>query len=434
MNMPPVPDPHSDNGRFPVARRGYDREAVDHFVRATQAQIAQLLAQYDSLIAYNHELRQALDEAHARASHADFSGLGARVQEILHIAEEQATDVTRGAIQEADRLSAQRQAEIDELRQSAYADLAEMRDAQRAEMDGLREQVERDAAQLTERARAEAEQLLASARLQAGAVRAEAEAAATGMRKAASFESQEHLAAAERDSAALRQAAADQRERVMAELKEAQESANRAIQAMLAEATELQRAADEHLTVETEQAAKLRDEALAEAERIKVGAGGDSDEIIDRARHHAAIIDDRARQELALRRRQMRDEQELITRRKHAMLNQLASVSALAVETAENLPDVPVVPETAFSEFPADSGGAAVEIESDPTVGNAAGEAGESGQDVVEADDQQAGNGEPSAEDHGDSSSGDEDQASSGDDVAREPATDEREYARSTNP
>jgi hypothetical protein len=53
---------------------------------------------------------------------------------------------------------------------------------------------------------------------------------------------------------------------------------------------------------------------------------------------------------------------------------------------------------------------------------------------VVEADDQQAGNGEPSAEDHGDSSSGDEDQASSGDDVAREAATDEREYARSTNP
>jgi len=88
VNMPPAVDPHLDNGRFPVARRGYDREAVDHFVRATQAQIAQLVEQYDSLITYNHELRQALDEAHARASHADFSGLGARAQEILHIAEE----------------------------------------------------------------------------------------------------------------------------------------------------------------------------------------------------------------------------------------------------------------------------------------------------------------------------------------------------------
>ena len=90
------------------------------------------------------------------------------------------------------------------------------------------------------------------------------------MRKAASFESQELLAAAERDSAALRQEAADQREHAMAELKEAQESANQAIQAMLTKATELQRSAGEHLTSETEQAAKLRNEALAEAERIKV--------------------------------------------------------------------------------------------------------------------------------------------------------------------
>jgi hypothetical protein len=399
MNMPPTADPHLDNGRFPLARKGYDREAVDHFVRATQAQITQLLQQYDSLISYNHELRQALDDAHARANHADFSGLGARVQEILHIAEEQANDITQGAVQEADRLSAHRQAEIDELRQSAYEELAEMRDAQRAELDALREQVERDAGQLREHAATEAEQLLNSARRQAEAVRTEAESAATGMRKAASFESQELLAAAERASAALRQEIANQREHVMAELKEAQVSANQAIEAMLAKATELQRAAGEHLTSETEHAAKLRNEALAEAERIKVDASDDSDGIIDRARHQAAMIDDRARQELALRRRQMRDEQELLMRRKHAMLNQLASVSALAVETAENLPDLPEVPETAF---PANSeaGGAAAEIESDPTVGNSTNEADEQAeqnraeQDVADAEAEQAIEGE----------------------------------------
>jgi hypothetical protein len=386
VNMPPTADPHVDNGRFPLARKGYDREAVDHFVQATHAQIAQLLEQYDSLIAYNHELRQALDDAHARASHADFSGLGARVQEILHIAEEQANDITQGAVQEADRLSAHRQAEIDELRQSAYEELAEMRDAQRAELDALREQVERDAGQLSERAAAEAEQLLTSARLQAEAVRTEAEAAATGMRQAASFESQELLAAAESASAALRQEIANQREHVMAELKEAQVSANQAIGAMLAKATESQRVAGEHLTSETEQAAKLRNEALTEAERIKVDASGDADGIIDRARHQAAIIDDRARHELALRRRQMRDEQELLMRRKHAMLNQLASVSALAVETAENLPDLPEVPETAFAEFPAnaESGSAPAEIESDPTVGNATTEGDGQAEDVAD--------------------------------------------------
>jgi hypothetical protein len=152
---------------------------------------------------------------------------------------------------------------------------------------------------------------------------------------------------------------------------------------MLGKATALQRSAGEHLTSETEHAAKLRSEALAEVERIKVEASGEAEKIIDRARHKAAIIDERARQELALRRRQMRDEQELLTRRKHAMLNQLASVSALAVETAENLPDVPEVYDTAFSDADANSGhgSPAAEIESDPTIGNPVNEADEQNQD-----------------------------------------------------
>jgi hypothetical protein len=198
------------------------------------------------------------------------------------------------------------------------------------------------------------------------------------MRKAATFESQELLAAAERDSAAVRQAVADQRGRVLAELKQAQASANQAMQAMLSEATDLLRAAGERLTQETENAARVRSEMFAAAERIKVDAGSDAEQIIDQARHQAAAIDDRARQELAMRRRQMRDEQDLLNRRKHAMLNQLTSLSALAVETAENLPDVPDVPEAEFSAlvgFGPGHGGDGAEIESDPTIGNAADEA-----------------------------------------------------------
>jgi hypothetical protein len=388
VNMPPRVDQHPDDGRFPVTRKGYDREAVEHFVQATHAQIARLLEQYDTLMANNRELRQALEEANARATHADFSGLGGRVQELLHIAEEQATDITRQAVQEADRLSAKVHAELNELRQDAAAELAQLRDAQLAELDSLRQHGERDAAELRERAIAEAEQLLSSARLQADAVRAETEAAVTGMRRAATFESQQLLAGAERDSAAVRQEVADQRERVLAELKQAQESANQAVQAMLAKATELQRAAGEHLTQETEHAAKVRADILAEAERTKVDASADAEKIIDRARRQAAAIDNRARQELALRRRQMRDEQDILNRRKHAMLNQLTSLSALAVETAENLPDVPEVADSDFADvvgFRADEqGGRDAEIESDPTVGSATDEAEEPAEESAE--------------------------------------------------
>jgi cell division septum initiation protein DivIVA len=432
VNTAPAGGSHTGDGRFPLSRKGYDREAVDHFVRATQAQISQLLQQYDSLIAYNHELRQALDDAHAQANHADFSALGGRVQEMLQIAEEQASDITQAAIQEADRLSAQRQAETDELRQSAYAEMAEMRDAQRAELDALRDQIERDAAQLRERVTAETAQLLASARLHAEAVRTEAEEVATGMRKAANFESQEMLAGAERDIAAWRQEAADQRERVMAELKEAQESANQTIQDMLGKATALQRSAGEHLSSETEQAAKLRSEALAAAEQIKVEANGDAEKIIDRARRQAAIIDERARQELALRRRQMRDEQELLTRRKHAMLNQLASVSALAVETAENLPDVPEVYDPAFSETDAESGhgSPAAEIESDPTIDNPANEVDEQ----IEAGEADKGAARDEAGEETERAGPDDQSNDSSEEAADETPAEKPEFVRASKP
>jgi hypothetical protein len=443
--MPPRVDQHPDNGRFPLVRKGYDQEAVDHFVRAAHTQIAQLLQQYDALRANNNELRQALDKANTRANHADFSGLGGRAQEMLQIAEEQATDITQHAVQEADRLTAQVNAEINELRQSAAAELAEMRDAQMAELDALRRRGEQDAADLRTNATTDAEQLLTSARLQAEAVRAEAEAAATGMRKAATFESQELLAAAERDSAAIRQDVADGKERALAELKHAQESANQAIQAMLAKATELQRAAGDHLSDETENAAKLRTEMLAKAERIKVDASADAEQIIDRARHQAAAIDDRARQEFALRRRQMRDEQDLLNRRKHAMLNQLTSLSALAVQTAENLPDVPDVPDTEFADvagFGAFGGpGQDAEIESDPTVGNAASDGEEKSwqdSDTSEIAPQAAEEGPPpqaTVEEAESSAEQDIGEASSGDrSETSETPPDESEYARTSKP
>jgi hypothetical protein len=67
----------------------------------------------------------------------------------------------------------------------------------------------------------------------------------------------------------------------------------------------------------------------------------EADQLVAQAQHQAATIDERARQEFAWRKRQMRSEYELLGRRKQEMLSQLASLSALALETAEKLPEVP---------------------------------------------------------------------------------------------
>ena len=73
--------------------------------------------------------------------------------------------------------------------------------------------------------------------------------------------------------------------------------------------------------------------------------------MVGAARRQAATVEERSRQEFAWRRRQLRQEQELLTRRKQAMLGQLTSLSALAVETAESLPEIP---EVALPEEPAE--------------------------------------------------------------------------------
>jgi hypothetical protein len=143
----------------------------------------------------------------------------------------------------------------------------------------------------------------------------------------------------------------------------------------------------------------------------------------------------------------MRDEQDLLNRRKHAMLNQLTSLSALAVETAENLPDVPDVTDTEFAELGGFGsvgrpGGNDAEMESDPTLGNAADETHEEGQqDAAQAANDES---QPRARDEqgelSDAPGENVSQAVDGDgmsstgEAGSQSSTDQHEYARASKP
>ena len=331
----------SPDGPFPLVRRGYDRQAVDEYTRRTQSDLNTLHAQLNEALALNQQLRTSTEAAQEQATRIDYGGLGGRAQEILRLAEEQARDVTQRASQHADQLTEQVQSEIDHLRGSANQELAEIRERELSELAALRDQGERDAAAMLDRSAAETHQLLASARQQAEAVRVEAEAKARDLVDAASIRAQGLVAQAEREVAEQRSGLAAQHEKALAELAQAQAQAEQKRQAMLAETTAQQKLSTAHLTAEAEQAAELRRTSMAEAERVKLEAAAEAEHIVSRAQQQAAAIDERARQEFAWRRRQMRHEQDLLARRKQAMLSQLTSLSALAVETAESLPDVP---------------------------------------------------------------------------------------------
>lgn len=334
-------DQPATEGAFPLVRKGYDRTAVDEYTRTTQAEIKELQRHDDALTTENQQLNDALSHAHHRAQQVDYSGLGGRAQEILRIAEEQARDVTERAAQEADQLLERRHEEVDRLRRNAATELGDIRALELGDLEALRRQGRQDAAEVVVRATVEADQLLASARLQADAVRTEATATATGVRQAAALEGQRLLATAQREAAAVDTEMNERREQVLTDLSRTQDETNEQNEAMLARATDLQRRSTDHLSAEAEEAALTRQEALAEAERVKVEAAAEADRILARAQQQAGTIDERARQEFAWRRRQMRHEQDLLSRRKQAMLSQLTSLSALAVETAESLPEVP---------------------------------------------------------------------------------------------
>ena len=126
MNLPRSAD-ESTSGRFPLVRKGYEREAVDRFAHATEDRIAALQQRCETLISENAQLDSALGDARSKAAQVDFSALGGRAQEILRIAEEQARDVTRHAAQEAEQLIAQAQAEVDQLTERTSAELGEVR-------------------------------------------------------------------------------------------------------------------------------------------------------------------------------------------------------------------------------------------------------------------------------------------------------------------
>ena len=88
------------------------------------------------------------------------------------------------------------------------------------------------------------------------------------------------------------------------------------------------------------QAEKVRTEATLEAARAKSEAARQAEAMVRSARDQAALVEERSRQELAWRRRQLHRETEEVGRRQRELVSRLASVKALAAETAQSLPDL----------------------------------------------------------------------------------------------
>lgn len=332
-------------GNFPTALRGYDRSAVDDYVRSLENRVVQ--AGRDSVESERRisELqdqltatRKELDER--PTGEVDYSSLGARAGHILKMAEEQAQEMLDQANRDANKLREEGQRDADRLRQQAEADGEQIRKNGRAELEQLRQRASQEAQAEVERARSEASAVGAAAEREVEALRRQAQHEADSTRQSGYLEGEQHKTNAEAEAARVRQQIAEEREAATAELKKMHQESVSATGKLLSEATEHHRQAGERLAADIAAAAAARTDAQAEAEKIRLDAQEEAERVLTAAKRQADRVIQRTNQEFEWRKEQLRRETENLLQRKQAVLNQLQSLSALASQSAADVPEM----------------------------------------------------------------------------------------------
>src|SRR5260370_29446209 len=96
---------------FVTAMRGYDRHQVDEHIRQIEAEVRQHREQAQAM---QRELSEAHRQFHKQERPA-YTGLGARIEQLLRLAEEQATEVVHTARSEAAEIKAMAKADAAQL-------------------------------------------------------------------------------------------------------------------------------------------------------------------------------------------------------------------------------------------------------------------------------------------------------------------------------
>src|SRR6266446_5444559 len=171
---------------FPVAVRGYDRRAVDAYIKRVNRVIAELKVRSSPPAAVRHALEQAEEKA----------------QGLLRAAREAGEEITTSAQHEAEQNTAKAKAEAAELLVNTSADA----DRIKAESD-----------QLIANARVEADSTVVKAQSEAEELRAEAKAEAQNTLARAQAEADERMRRLKEELAALRDEAETRRGEIQAD-------------------------------------------------------------------------------------------------------------------------------------------------------------------------------------------------------------------------
>ena len=321
-------------GNFPHAMRGYDRAAVDAYLREVER----------ALSSTKRKLRLAEQAARAKAVETDYQRLGAHTAEVLRAAEAQAAELVRSAELKSARILAAASGDAARLGADARAGAGRVRAESQDAVRSLREdQADQAAAELTV-AQEEAQALLRAADEHHHLTLLGAEQAAAALVAAAEAEAQRVRQAALREAAETRAELAGEREEALAQTRTAAEEAAAGVAALLASS----RAAHEQYLARLVEDAKTldqrRDLALREAEQLRAAAAQDASIVAERARAEADRLLLDAQAEGRARAAALREETETLEARKQALVERLAGLAAAAGLSATQFADTAIQP------------------------------------------------------------------------------------------
>jgi len=114
---------------FQTRISGYDKTQVDERIGALEAALRDARARVEELDSRAMKLAGEVAEAHRQLREVErpsYSGLGARIEQLLRLAEEQASDVIAAATKDADDSLAQARVEAAQARAAAQNEAGEL--------------------------------------------------------------------------------------------------------------------------------------------------------------------------------------------------------------------------------------------------------------------------------------------------------------------
>lgn len=307
-------------GSFPHAMRGYERQAVDAYVRDIERQLSSA----------KRKVRSLQQRLSVQATETDYSRLGSHIGGVLNGSDHQAKEIVQNAQTEAEQIrdDARREAERRILDADRQADEARVRgvDALRTLREQLSGQTEAELAAAQEQARI----LREAAENHRAIVLADADRNAAALREQAAMEADQIRQAAEREVAEIRAALAKEQSETLEAMQQHQAEVTRA----LIELSERARQQSDDFGAQMARDASLADErrqkAMAQADQVLVAANEEASVALAQAHTQARAVVDEAGVAESVKVEQLRHEIAGLEQRKKALVDAFEQVSALA--------------------------------------------------------------------------------------------------------